>query len=194
MARQSDIISLASGIIAQHEGFVSKPYLDIANFPTRGYGELLERKAVPKQHRGRRGKYGVQLIKPSYCRQRGWSEVGVEEGLEFLKGHVAQDLAFLAGNIDLAVLSDNKVAAILSLVYNIGRGAWSTSTVRKRIIRNPNDYNGITRGFAMWRRAGGVVSNGLIRRRKEEAVLYCADEVVLEENQKPKRTRKQRGE
>ena len=111
--------------------------------------------------------------------------------MEFLKGHVAQDLAFLAGNIDLAVLSDNKVAAILSLVYNIGRGAWRTSTVRKRIIRNPNDYNGITRGFAMWRRAGGVVSNGLIRRRKEEAVLYCADEVDLEE--KPVKTRKQRG-
>ena len=67
MTRQSDIISLASGIVAQHEGFVSKPYLDIANFPTRGYGELLERKVVPKQHRGRRGKYSVQLIKPSYC-------------------------------------------------------------------------------------------------------------------------------
>ena len=193
MARESHIISLASQIIPQHEGFVSKPYVDVAEFPTRGYGELLERKKVPKKYWGGRGKYGVRLIKRTYCRQRGWNDVSLAEGLIFLKGHVAKDLNYLAGDLDLSLLSDNQIVAILSLMYNIGRYKWRHSTVRRWIIRNPHDYEKITKGFAMWRLADGKISKGLVRRRREEAELYCADEVVVEENQKTKRTRRRGG-
>ena len=193
MTRSSTIIRLASQIIAQHEAFFSRPYVDIAGFPTRGYGELLERKVVPKKHWGGRAKYGVRYVKPSYCRERGWVNVSREEGQRFLENYVGRDLNYLNGDLNLSLLSDNKIIAILSLMYNIGQSKWRYSTVRKWIIRNPHDYEKITKGFAMWRLADGKISKGLVRRRREEAELYCGDGVVETKKEKPKRTRRRGG-
>jgi lysozyme len=81
-------------------------------------------------------------------------------------------------------LNDNQFAALVSLTYNVGRGrrdpkgrdgifclrsGFASTLVR---LLNAGDYVGACNQFAVWNRAGGVVSNGLIRRRAAEQVLY----------------------
>ena len=61
-------------------------------------------------------------------------------------------------------------AAMTSLAYNIGISAFSGSTVLKR--HRAGDYAGAADAFAMWKKAGGRVMAGLVRRRAAEAKLY----------------------
>lgn len=72
-------------------------------------------------------------------------------------------------------LSDNQFDSLISLVYNIGVGGFSTSTVLKRL--NKGDYNGAAEAFALWNKstdARGVreVDPVLVARRAKEKELF----------------------
>lgn len=71
-------------------------------------------------------------------------------------------------NIDL---SDNQYNALVSFVFNIGGSAFARSTIRRKILANPNDKN-IRAEFMRWVYADGKMLKGLERRREEEAELY----------------------
>lgn len=77
--------------------------------------------------------------------------------------------------------TDNQFAAMVSLAYNIGGGAFARSTVLKRF--NKGDIHGAAEAFGMWRKVtvGGkkVDSAGLIRRRAAEAALFLTPDVPL---------------
>lgn len=76
--------------------------------------------------------------------------------------------------IDLKIphtLSDNQWAALNSWIYNLGIGNWVHSTLRRKIIANPDDPT-IAAEFLKWDKAGGRVMAGLTRRRKAEAALW----------------------
>lgn len=60
----------------------------------------------------------------------------------------------------------NKLAASVSLAYNIGPTAFCRSTVARRF--NRGDWKGGCDAFLMWNRAGGRVIPGLTNRRKAE--------------------------
>lgn len=68
-------------------------------------------------------------------------------------------------------LSDNQFSALVSFAYNVGTGALTNSTLRKKVLKNPLDTS-IRDEFMKWNKAGGKVLNGLISRRKDEANLY----------------------
>lgn len=76
-----------------------------------------------------------------------------------------------AVNLLNAKLTQNQFDALVSLVYNIGAGAFAKSTVAKRVRANPNDPL-IRTAIQMWSKAGGRVLAGLVRRRNAEADLY----------------------
>ena len=63
--------------------------------------------------------------------------------------------------------------ALVSLVFNIGCGAFQKSTLLKRL--NANNYAAAADQFAVWRIADGEVSSGLVRRRKEEKSLFLGE-------------------
>lgn len=67
-------------------------------------------------------------------------------------------------------VSENQFGAIVSLAYNIGTGAFSSSTLLKRL--NAGDYAGAADAILMWDKAGGKVMKGLQRRRKAERALF----------------------
>ncbi len=69
------------------------------------------------------------------------------------------------------ILSPNQRSALASFIFNVGIGAFRRSTLWKLVRRNPADPN-ISPEFARWKYASGKVLPGLIRRRKEEAILY----------------------
>jgi lysozyme len=72
-------------------------------------------------------------------------------------------------------LNQNQFDSCLSFIYNVGIGAFTKSTLRKKILLNPNDPS-IKLEFMKWNKAtvGGklTVLKGLTRRRTAEAELY----------------------
>lgn len=72
-------------------------------------------------------------------------------------------------------LNQNKFDSCLSFIYNLGVGAFAKSTLKKKILINPNDPT-IKDEFMKWNKArvGGqlMVLKGLTRRRVAEAELY----------------------
>jgi lysozyme len=76
-----------------------------------------------------------------------------------------------AVNESLPNLNQNQFDALASLVYNIGKPAFSVSTLLKKAKANANDP-AIRAEFAKWRNGGGKVLPGLVKRRAAEAELY----------------------
>ena len=68
-------------------------------------------------------------------------------------------------------INQNQYDSLCSLIYNIGVGAFNSSTLLKKIKVNPNDET-IRAEFMKWINNDGKVLKGLIRRRKAEADLY----------------------
>lgn len=61
-------------------------------------------------------------------------------------------------------------AAMVSLCYNIGTGAFAKSSVAR--LHNAGKYAEAAQAFALWNKGGGKVLAGLVSRRAEESGLY----------------------
>lgn len=70
-------------------------------------------------------------------------------------------------------LTGNELAALTSWVFNVGRGNASKSTLLRKL--NKGDYEGAALEFPKWRKAGGRVLNGLVRRRAMEQKLFIGE-------------------
>lgn len=68
-------------------------------------------------------------------------------------------------------VNQNQFDALVSLVYNIGAGAFRGSTLLKMIRVNPQSIN-IRTEFQKWNKAKGSTLPGLALRRKAETNLY----------------------
>ena len=67
-------------------------------------------------------------------------------------------------------LTENQVGALTSLTFNIGSGNFRASQIRSKITRG--EIEGAGKLFWQWRRAGGRIVKGLVRRRAKETQLY----------------------
>jgi len=83
-----------------------------------------------------------------------------------------QDIASAEESVEqliAVVLGDNQYAALVSLVFNTGPAPL------KRMLGarlNAGDYAGAAQEFLRWRLSGGIVSDGLVRRREAERTLF----------------------
>jgi lysozyme len=91
--------------------------------------------------------------------------------------YLASDLQSFAAAVRNACKvkpNPNQLAAMASLAFNIGTGAFQKSTVLKR--HNAGDTAAASRAFGMWNKATvdgkKVVMPGLVSRRAREAALY----------------------
>ena len=135
-------------IIKQHEGLSLKAYLCPAKVPTIGYGNTF-------YEDGSRVQMGdVITLKQA-------DDLLLNISLKYF----LQNMRLQSG------LTDNQQSALLSLVYNIGLGAWNKSTMRRKVLANQNDPT-ITAEFMKWDKAGGKKLKGLTNRRAAEAKLY----------------------
>ena len=137
-------------LITKHEGLSLKPYLCPAKIPTIGYGNTYYSD----------GKKVTLLDK----------EITKEEAFNMFKEVVNR----FAKRVDALVTSNinqNQFNALVSFTYNVGTGNFSSSTLLKKVNKNPNDLS-IKDEFLKWNKAGGKVINGLTNRRNEEADLY----------------------
>lgn len=71
------------------------------------------------------------------------------------------------------VHSDARMAALCSLAYNIGLGAFEHSTVRREL--NLGHVLAAADAFLMWDEVGGEFNKGLAFRRKAERAVFLSD-------------------
>ena len=68
-------------------------------------------------------------------------------------------------------LTQEQFDALVSFVFNVGVQAFNTSTLKKKILKNPNDPS-IADEFRRWVYAGNKMLPGLVKRREQEIKLY----------------------
>jgi len=95
--------------------------------------------------------------------------ITVEQAEELLDS----DMKRFVDGVDSLVkvpLTDGQAAALASLMFNIGVGAFERSTLLKKL--NAGDYEGAARQFLLWNKAGGKVLPGLVNRRESEKLTF----------------------
>ena len=111
----------------------------------------------------------------------GWTE-GVKEHDKITQAHADELLARGLARYESAVWESiryakpktrqNEFDAMISLVYNIGIGAFSRSSVlRNHLI---GETTQAANSFRLWNKANGEVLPGLVKRREDERHLYLA--------------------
>ena len=137
-------------LICEFEGLMLKPYLCSAKIPTIGYGNTYYPNGVR-----------VTLLDKAITK---------EYAFEIFK-EIADKFAKRVASMVKKPLTQNQFNSLVSFTYNVGTGAFSTSTLLKKVNANPNDLT-IRTEFMRWNKANRVVVNGLTRRRKKESDLY----------------------
>jgi lysozyme len=137
-------------LICKFEGLKLKPYLCSAKIPTIGYGNTY----YPD------GKRVTLLDK----------EITKQYAFEIFK-EVADRYAKRVNSLLVKPVTQNQFNALVSFAYNVGTGAFQSSSLLKKVNINPNDLS-IKSEFLRWNKVNKVVVNGLTNRRNEEAVIY----------------------
>lgn len=130
---------LASQVVASHEGIRLSAYLDPVGIPTICYGSTA----------------GVKL--------------GQTKTLAECDQLLATELQKFEKIVDRYVtvpLPPTRKAALVSFVYNVGEGAFSRSTLLKKL--NAGDTVGACNELSKWVYAKGIKFPGLVKRRAEE--------------------------
>lgn len=136
-------------LIKKYEGYSSKPYLCPAGVATIGYGTTV----YPNGKK-------VSMMDVSTTE---------EEASFFLDSYIINNILPHIKDLEL---TDNQRTALVSLIYNIGWGAFSKSKCYKAI--KSKDWGTAYREWD-WITGGGKVLNGLIKRREEERFLFFMD-------------------
>lgn len=108
----------------------------------------------------------------------GWGHTaGVHEGDTCTEDEAEQmliwDLAEAEDAVNMYVdvdLRPYEFDALVSFTFNCGVPSFHGSTLLR--LLNNGDRNGAALQFKRWNRAKGKVSNGLIRRRKDETIMF----------------------
>jgi len=102
---------------------------------------------------------------------------GVHAGMtitqEQAEASLLADLQTATNAVEYSVhtpLTFEEESALVDLVFNIGSGNFSHSTLLK--LLNAGDFTGATLEFDKWDKAGGKVLAGLLRRRQAETDMF----------------------
>ena len=139
-------------LIKSFEGLELKAYVDPATGGepiTIGYGTTV----YPGGQKVRMG---------DFCNETG--------AIQFLEHDVSIFSEKVSALLKLPV-NDNQFGALTSFAYNVGMGNLKSSTLLKKVNKNPYDES-IAVEFMKWDKAAGKVMAGLTRRRSAETKLY----------------------
>lgn len=101
----------------------------------------------------------------------------VKQGMKISQGIadalLLKDLTHAADAVERAVkveLTQGQFDALVSFVFNVGKTAFETSTMLKKI--NGGDFLGAAMEFPKWCNGGGKKLEGLVRRRAAEQAMF----------------------
>jgi len=143
----------ALDLIAGFEGFRSKAYTDAAGYLTIGYG-----------HKIVQGD-GFDAS----------SEISESDARTLLEQDASGALECVENNVAVETSSQQE-AALISLCYNIGCGAFAGSTLLRDV--NSQDWSSAINEFGKWIYANKVQLPALISRRQNEADYFAAGTIT----------------
>lgn len=130
-------------LIKKSEGFRAQAYLDTGKVPTIGYGTTK----------------GVKM----------GQVITEEQATIYLMRDVASAEATVSKLVKVP-LTQNQFDALVCFVYNVGSGAFSTSTLLRQL--NLGMYDTVPTQLLRWNKDNGRVINGLTTRRQNEGALF----------------------
>jgi lysozyme len=95
--------------------------------------------------------------------------ITAEEADAFLRQDVAEAESSVSRDVRIP-LTQHQFDALVSFVFNLGAGNFSTSTLLRKL--NAGDYTGAADEFLRWVNAGRKIQAGLVRRREAEKNLF----------------------
>ncbi len=132
-------------LIKACEGLRLEPYLCPAGVPTIGYGST----------------HGVSMDMGSITQETADS---------LLAADIRNEAEKYLDRFILVDVNQHQYDALSSLCFNIGAGNFRSSTLLAKL--NKGDYEGCAKEFWKWRRGGGKVLPGLVKRRQMEEDLF----------------------
>lgn len=145
-------------LFKEWEGLVTHEYLDSGGAPTIGIGHLLTRSERTS------GKISIGGQALDY--RNGFTEQQCWDLLD-------EDLAGSEAVVNDAVkvsLSQNQFDALVSFVFNVGDGAFRSSTLLR--LLNQGQYDQVPAQLQRWNMDNGHVVQGLVNRRNKEIALW----------------------
>lgn len=139
-------------LISKFEGLKLKSYQDLGGIWTIGYG------STKNPFTGVSVKEGDQITKETAIQ---WLEKEIESRTDAIKKLIK------------VPVTSNQLAALTSLAYNIGLGAFYTSTLL-RMLNAKAPAEDVANHFLKWNKVKGVVSKGLSNRRELERQLFLS--------------------
>lgn len=142
-------VEIAAALARRFEGLYLRPYLCPAGVPTIGYGATYYETGIK-----------VRLTDPPITRERAEALLLWMIETKYLPAVIRQCRPF--GGAE-------RLAAIIDFVFNLGEGALSASTLRRRI--NAGQWDAVPAELRKWVYAGTTRLQGLVTRREAEAAL-----------------------
>ena len=150
MSKITNISKKGVDLIKSFEGLRLKPYLCSAKVPTIGYGNTFYEN-------------GSKVT----LKDEAITEARATELLEWSLNKFEQ----YVDSYCIDTINQNQFDALVSFCYNLGPANLKSSTLLKKVNKDPNDPT-IRAEFMKWNKAGGRALAGLTRRREAEANLY----------------------
>lgn len=145
-------------LLKQWEGFELKVYKDSAGLPTIGVGHLITKSEQSS------GNIVIAGVPVQYA--NGLTD---QQALDLL----SQDVQPAENSVNNGVkvdLNQNQFDALVSFTFNVGVGAFTSSTLLK--VLNQGQYDQVPDQLRRWNKAGGKVVQGLVNRRENEVKLW----------------------
>ncbi len=147
VAAAGGLMALTVAMVTDFEGYEAKPYRDVVGVLTVCYGHT-----------------GADII-PTKTYTKAECDALLEK-----------DLAIVAKAVNPLIkvnIPDYTRAALYSFTYNVGTGAFSRSTLLKKL--NAGDRTGACNELKRWIYAGGVQWKGLMTRREVEKAVCLGE-------------------
>ena len=160
-------------LMHRYEGYRTRPYLCPAHIWTIGYGHVLyqEQIRLPMVRPFGATRDDIPMIRSEFPLKpednRVWSKDEIEK--LFSEGVASFERGALRLSPNL-VGRQGAFDAVVSFAFNAGLGNYQRSTIRMK--NNRGDFEGAADAFMMWTKGGGKELPGLVRRRKDERLLF----------------------
>lgn len=145
-------------LLEQWEGFKPNVYKDSAGLPTIGVGHLLTKSELSS------GKIVINGTSVPYS-----GGLTNQQVLDLLSQDVNPAGQAVNNNVKVT-LNQNQFDALVSFTFNVGVGAFTSSTLLK--VLNQGQYDQVPTQLLRWTRSGGQVVQGLVNRRQNEIKLW----------------------
>jgi lysozyme len=157
------ISKAALDMIKHHEGIRFKPYRCPAGLWTIGVGHVL----YPAQGKLKMEDRLLFPLSPADNRKFTPEEVDA-----ILQKDLERFVIGVLRYCPSAASRQGWLDALVSFSFNVGLGALQQSTLRQR--HNRGDHEGAAEAFLRYTKGGGKVLPGLVKRRRDERLLYLS--------------------